>query len=191
MRSFFLLLFLLTANGLFAENPDITVSDARKILFAKGTDSLKQADALDALHTWAQRGDIEGQYWYAWMRHYGKGDSPIDYQESFRYFTLTAEKDLATEKHKQVVIWAIHWVGLYHGNGWGIPKDPEKCLFISKKQLIQAVQRLCIYLPVIVLQEISFRRTLCWQKNIMSVQQKKAISKESTDWLNVIVSHGV
>lgn len=48
MRSFFLLLFLLTANGLFAENPDITVSDARKILFAKGTDSLKQADALDA-----------------------------------------------------------------------------------------------------------------------------------------------
>ena len=96
MRSFFLLLFLLTANGLFAENPDITVSDARKILFAKGTDSLKPADALDALHIWAQRGDIEGQYWYAWMRHYGKGDSPRDYQESFRYFTLTAEKDLAT-----------------------------------------------------------------------------------------------
>lgn len=133
MRSFFLLLFLLTANGLFAENPDITVSDARKILFAKGTDSLKPADALDALHIWAQRGDIEGQYWYAWMRHYGKGDSPRDYQESFRYFTLTAEKDLATEKHKQVVIWAIHWIGLYHGNGWGIPKDPEKCLFYLKK----------------------------------------------------------
>ncbi len=70
-------------------------------------------------------------------------------------------------------------------------KIRRNAFFISKKQLIQAVQRLCIYLPVIVLQEISFRRTLCWQKNIMSVQQKKVISKESTDWLNVIVSHGV
>ena len=111
-------IILLAAHWLVsAENHPVNVTALRKIITGKKSTSSAIADAMQQLKAAADRHHTEAEYWYAWMRFYGKGNQSADRSEALKYFTLAAEKNHPL---------ALFWVGYFYGNGYVVKKDPVK-----------------------------------------------------------------
>lgn len=126
---------LLAVNQLAsAENPPVNVTALRKIITGKKSAPSAVSDAMQQLKTAADKHHTEAEYWYAWMRFYGKGNQTADRTEALKYFTLAAEKNHPL---------ALFWVGYFYGNGYvvksnkdGVEYDPakaEKLLLLSAR----------------------------------------------------------
>ena len=111
------LALLITAALPADETTQVNVSELRKIITAKKSEPSAVCDAMQKLKSAADRHQTDAEYWYAWMRFYGKGKQPADRGEAFRYFTLAAEKNHPL---------ALFWIGYFYGNGYVVAKDPVK-----------------------------------------------------------------
>ena len=107
-----------------AANPPVNVTALRKIITGKKSAPSAIADAMQQLKAAADQQNTEAEYWYAWMRFYGKGGQNADREEALKYFNLAAEKN-----H----YWALYWVGYFYGNGYVVKKDPQKAREYMKR----------------------------------------------------------
>ena len=72
---------------------DERLENAKKTLFSAQTPEEDRKNALATLRLLAETGDTEAEYWYAWMRHYGKGGMPAAKPDAFRFSSLAAGKN--------------------------------------------------------------------------------------------------
>lgn len=116
------LLLSLTVGAGNISNADITAW--RKTVTAKKSTATEITAAMQKLKAAADKQNTEAEYWYAWLRFYGKGNQAADRVEAFKYFSLAAEKN-----H----YWALYWVGYFYGNGYVVKKDPQKAREYMKR----------------------------------------------------------
>ena len=100
------------------------VTQAKKDIFSNKTSEEEKSAALQLLKKGADESLAEAEYWYAWMRFYGKGGLPSDKKEAYRYFCAAAEKNHPL---------GLFWVGFYHAKGFIFDKDPVKAFEYLKK----------------------------------------------------------
>ena len=126
LKNFFMAaaLLLLPLNMFAAEAQSVDVAALRKIITAKKSSQTETAQAMQQLKSAADQHQTEAEYWYAWMRFYGKGNMEADKAEALKYFNLAAKKN-----HH----WALFWVGYFYGNGYVVEKDPQKAYDYMKR----------------------------------------------------------
>ena len=75
LKNFFMAaaLLLLPLNMFAAEAQSVDVAALLKIITAKKSSKTETAQAMHQLKSAADQHQTEDEYWYAWMRFYGKG----------------------------------------------------------------------------------------------------------------------
>ena len=117
-------ILLIQLNMFAAETTPVNITALRKTITAKKSTPDEVSSAMQALKAAADKHVTEAEYWYAWLRFYGKGNMKADQAEALIYFHLAAEKNHPL---------ALFWVGYFYGNGYFVEKNPQKAFDYMKR----------------------------------------------------------